>query len=145
MSEMHKKMFILLVASIVTFSAGFIAMSSAQLPEWLLVFPLNTTPLMMTLIVFTFGFLLFGYPSPVITLLSGLHSGWLYSSGINVITVAAMSACTLMAAFSSAYMGTSLLEDLSERGNFKQSIKMSISVLAAAFIIALISDFIVVT
>lgn len=142
---MHKKMAVLLALSIITFISGFVGMTVSELPEYLLVFPLSTTTLMMTAVVFAFGFLLFGYPAPIITLLSGLHVGWLYTSNSPVITVAAMSVCTLLATFSSTYMGTSLLEDLVERGNFKQSLKMSLIVLAVSLIIALFSDFAVVT
>lgn len=138
-------MLIMLGATILTFLIGFIAINSVELPEFLLIFPFDTSVLMMTLIVFGFGFLFFGYTAPVVSFFAGVHLGWMYGLAGLSIQITASIISILLVSVSSIYMGTALLKDLIGKGNFKQSIKLSVITLVIALVISLIADFLVVT
>ena len=138
---MEQKAVILAVTAIITYSLALVGTSAVGLPSDLMVFPDGTGLIALTLIVFGFGFMFFGYTSPLITFLAGVFIGGSYVNGtINNITVIVSSISVLMSAFSSIYMGTSLLEDMAEKGNFKETVKITMITLFIAVILAAVHD-----
>ena len=98
----------------------------------------DATPLAVTaLIVFAFGFLFFGYTSPIITFFIGITAGNAFKISQALTTqLVLLFTVSILAAFASIRLGEALLQDLSEQGNFREALKISLAILVAALIAA---------
>jgi hypothetical protein len=141
---MEQKAVILAVTAIITYSLALAGSAIVGLPADLLVFSSGTGLIALTLIVFGFSFMFFGYTSPLITFLAGACIGGKYVAGtIDNATVAISSVSILASAFASIYIGTSLLADMAEKGNFTETVKITLIALAVAIVLAVVSDFVI--
>ncbi len=145
-AALMKQDFWIFIVAFVAFVVGMGGVINGMFPESILIFPLGTGKLILTVIVFAFGFMFFGYPSPLIMFFAGAHLGWLsklagkFESSILVVTL-----CCLLASYASIKLGNSLLEDLAEKGNFKRALWISALFLVIALVLAMVIDFGVVT
>ncbi len=140
------KELIVYLSSLVLLFIGFFGMKYYGLPYSLLVFPANSTTLLITIIMFSFGLLFFGYGSPIVSFFAGIFYGWIYKvTGIpsSFVIFGMLSAVIILIA--TVKMGLSLFEDLTEKGNFRESLKVSFISIASALIICIVTDYLVVT
>jgi hypothetical protein len=137
--ELNLKILILVIASIAAWGFGIAASNFSQetLPSF---FPDDSSVTLVALIVFTFSFLFFGYPSPLIMFLGGLMAGnHLKALGIDPYILVLTSA-SILASYSSIQLGIALLDDMVGKGNFKQALKFSLITTALFLIISVIFD-----
>ena len=137
---------ILQAGNVAAFLTGFVGSFFVSIPAWLVVFPPSVSSLLLSVVVFSFSFLFFGFISPVVLFLAGVFLGWLFkTSGVLSAFIIFSSLSVLFMSFASVKMGLALLSDLAEKGNFRESLKISSVLIAAALIISIVTDFIVVT
>jgi hypothetical protein len=140
-----KRVLVMLIISIVAIILG-LTMSYYSKPQAMeSVFPMGIGLIFIVAGVFSFGFLFFGYLTPVMMFLSGIHFGFLFKfAGELTGFVIAWIIASMLAAYSSIRLGDALLDDLIGKGNFRGALKTSIMVLMSAIVIALIMDFAIV-
>jgi len=131
----------LMIISIAVFVFGMGLMYSAGMPE-LMIFSPDTGLLMLTVAVFSFGFLFFGYLTPIIMFFIGAHVGLVLKlevmpSGFVIGAVA----CSILASYVSIRLGEALLADLRGKGNFRAAWQVSSIVLLVALVLAFSLDF----
>ncbi len=137
---------ILETGNIIAFATGFLGSFFLTIPSWLVVFPLSISSLVLTVVVFSLSFLFFGFLSPLVLFLTGVFLGWLFkASGVLSAFIIFSSLSVLFMSFASVKMGLALLSDLAEKGNFRESLKISSVFITAALLISFVIDFIVVT
>jgi len=133
---LKSRLFVLLIASIVAFAFGVTAtvMSQTSLPAF---FPAGTPITVLSLVVFAFSFLFFGYPSPFIMFIAGMFTGnHVKAFGVDA-TAGILSLVCIMAAYSSIRLGDALLDDMIGKGNFKQAVRISVIMIAIFLAISL--------
>lgn len=137
----------LLIVTIISFILGGALMIKYQYQS-LLVFP-NALPLVIiTSTVFGFGFLFFGYLTPLPMFFVGSYiSNLLMENGVLITDLNAIPTqafvlflSSLMVAYSSIVLGDSLLKDMAGRGNFLKVLEISISLLVVGIAIAVSGD-----
>ena len=140
------KELLIYLASLGTLAIGLGMTYSQELPEYLMIFPAEVQILVLAIVTFAFGFMFFGYPSPAIMFFAGVHLGGTAKAAgaFGAYSILGALSCALIA-FSSVKLGTALLEDLAEKGNFKKSLRISLIFLAIALAVAAVTDFAVVT
>lgn len=102
-----------------------------------LLFPTGASLFLITLAVFSFSFLFFGFPSPIIMLFVGIHMGWILKNiPGEEAKIVVLGVCSLLASLSSVMLGISLLEDMRGKGNFKKVLKISLVLILIAVVIS---------
>ena len=130
---------ILIVASM---AAWILGITSSMLAEGPLptVFPEGSYVTLIVLSVFSFSFLFFGYPAPLVLFLGGIFAGnHLKLAGGDAYLVLLSVVC-IMAAYSSIRLGDALLDDMIGKGNFKRAAKISLILIMVALAVSLALD-----
>jgi hypothetical protein len=133
LESLKSRIFVLMVASIIAWIFGILASlaSSSPLPS---LFPDNSYATLVSVSVFAFSFLFFGYPSPLIMFIGGIFVGArLKVVGLDAYSAALSIAC-IIAAYASIRLGDALLDDMVGKGNFGRALKVSI-IMAVLFLI----------
>ena len=140
--EVSIKALIITSISIATFAIGFlISMAGKQIYQ---VLPAGTTSFMLTVITFGFGLLFFGYFPWIITFFAGEYLGLaLKLQEQTIIQISLASLAVILITFSSAWMGTSLYNDLTgKESHFYKEVKKNTLLITLALILAIASQFI---
>ena len=130
---------VLIIASIAAWMLGAASsmLADSPLPT---VFPDGSYVTLVVISVFSFSFLFFGYPAPLVLFLGGIFAGnHLKLAGGDVYTVLLSVVC-IMAAYSSIRLGDALLDDMVGKGNFKRAAKISLILIAVALAVSLALD-----
>lgn len=138
------RMLWLLALTIVAFVLSGIASFYLDLSQFV-VFAPTTALIFISLTVFTISFLFFGFPAPFMMLLTGIYIGWLIKVPNMEARVGGLIVSSLMACFASIKLGDALLDDITGKGNFRDSLKVTTVAIAVAVIVALSIDLLVVT
>jgi hypothetical protein len=138
--EIKLRIFYLLIITLVAWLGGlaFTYFGGAQLGS---IFPEGTGAFFVSLCVFSFGFLFFGFPTPVIMFFVGLHTGILAQAtkGFSA-SIAVMAFSSFLSAYVAIRMGDALLDDMTGRGNFKSALFISMMLIFIALAISGIVD-----
>lgn len=126
----------LLSITVISLIVGGALMITYKDPS-LLVFPEYVPLTLIVSTVFTFGFLFFGYLTPLPMFFVGAHLGNLLMKEGRIVTdlgaiptEAFILLCSsIMVAYSSIILGDSLLKDMAGRGNFLEVLEISIALL----------------
>ncbi len=130
---------ILIIASVAAWILGATSsmLADSPLPT---VFPDGSYATLIVLSVFSFSFLFFGYPAPLVLFLGGIFAGnHLKLAGWDAYTVILSVVC-IMAAYSSIRLGDALLDDMIGKGNFKRAAKISLILIMVALAVSLALD-----
>jgi len=138
LEDLKSRLTVLFIASIAAwiFGALVATLSESPLPT---IFADGSPLTLVSLVMFTFSFFFFGYPSPFIMFLGGIFLGnRIRVMGIDAFSVVVSVVC-IMAAYASIRLGDALLDDMIGKGNFKRAMKVSLvlTVLFLAISIAL--------
>jgi len=137
---------VLQTGNVAAFVSGFIGAFIFGIPAWAIIFPVSISSLLLSAIVFSLSFLFFGFTTPLILFLTGVFLGWLLKmTGVLSAFIIFSSLSVLFMGFASVKMGLALLSDLTEKGNFRESLKISSILILPAILISFITDFLVVT
>jgi hypothetical protein len=131
----NARLIILIIASVAALALGAMAsvLSATALPMF---FPADSYITVISVIIFTFGFLFFGYPAPFILFLAGLFIGnYAKTAGADMFAIMS-SIAFIMASYSSIRLGDALLDDMIGKGNFKQALKISIIMIILSLVIS---------
>ncbi len=140
--EVSIKALVITSISIASFAIGFLmAMTGEQLYQ---VIPAGTTSFTLTVITFGFGLLFFGYFPWIITFFAGEYFGLAFKlQEQTIIQISLASLAIILITFSSAWMGTSLYNDLrGKESHFYKEIKKNTLLITLALILAIASQFI---
>lgn len=138
-----KRSLFLFIIAVVSFLLGLLFTYTIGESSWI-VFPEGTPIIVVSIIVFTAGFLFFGYLSPLIMFLTGSYAGHLYLFvGSSLTEPVVISAASLLICYSSIRLGDSLLKDMAGRSNFRMVLRVSLALLVTGIVLSLIGDFIV--
>ena len=127
--------------SIATLAIGFLTpMLNIQAPQ---IIPPNSSPLMLITITLGFGMLFFGYLPWIITYFIGNHLILSLNAGqMNEIQAVLIAISTILTAFASAWLGSSLYNDLTgKQSKFQKELKKNTIIIIIAIIIALIAEY----
>lgn len=139
---MDVKTIILTTFTILFVVIGAIAPGIIALPNYLYIFPENVSPVAVIITIFAFGFMFFGYSSPLIAFFAGVHFEQMYPIETAIIPLIISIIVTSMALFASINLGTTLLQDMVEKGNFRKSLGISLIVLAIIVIISIVMQYV---
>lgn len=142
MMPLKRRVVAMLIISIVAIGLGM-AISYFSKPGMLAdVFPLGLQLSFIVAGVFSFGFLFFGYLTPLIMFFSGYHFGFVSKFGGDAVSAFLVTGvlASILAAFASIRLGDALLDDMVGKGNFKDALLISMIVLLAAVMIAIVVD-----
>ncbi len=108
-----------------------------------IIFSTGTPILLVALLIFTVGFLFFGYLTPVIMFIAGDYTRVLVleTGGLGQAEPIILIISSLVVGYSGIMLGDSLLRDMSGKGNFFDSLKISMIILAIGLAIAAVGDF----
>lgn len=103
----------------------------------LIIFPLGASVFLIVLAVFSFSFLFFGFPSPLIMLFLGIYTGWVFKSipGSGLMA-GVLLVSSVLSSYSSISLGNAILDDMRGIGNFKKALKISLIILLVALVLA---------
>ena len=136
---LKSRLSILMLASVVAWIFGILAAAMASyIPS---LFPAGSYVTLVSMSVFAFSFLFFGYPAPLIMFLAGIFTGThVKAAGIDTYAIILSMVCVL-AAYSSIRLGDALLDDMVGKGNFKRALKISVIMIVLFLIISVGIDF----
>lgn len=135
---LKSRLSILMLASVVAWIFGILAAATASyIPS---LFPVGSYVTLVSLSVFAFSFLFFGYPAPLIMFFAGIFAGiHVKIAGIDIYTIILSIVC-ILSAYSSIRLGDALLDDMVGKGNFKRALKISLIMIALFLIISIAVD-----
>ena len=130
---------VLIIASIAAWILGVASsmLADSPLPT---VFPENSYVTLLVLSVFSFSFLFFGYPAPLVLFLGGIFAGNHLKLAGGDAYIVMLSVVCIMAAYSSIRLGDALLDDMIGKGNFKRAAKISLILIAVSLAVSLALD-----
>ncbi|MFH0986574.1 MAG: hypothetical protein V1911_00830 [Candidatus Micrarchaeota archaeon] len=146
MTAMIGKGAVVFLISIVSWFVGAILAYNAvtvqqALPAELFILSGVTSAILMSAIVFGFGFMFFGLSSPLIMFFLGIEQG---NNGLLTSFTAGMgltAASAFLMSFASVYLGMALFDDLTNKeSQFKPAMKFSAVLIAIAVAIAVAVD-----
>ena len=142
---MDSKQLMITIAALITFLVGFFGILYLEIPENLIIFDQGLQLILVTLIIFGFSFLFFGYGTPVIMFFAGTFFGTMYDLNGLTTEVGLGVFAALLAGFAAIRLGFLLLQDLAEKGNFKKEFSIDAMILVLALLAAIVIDSKVVT
>jgi len=109
-----------------------------------MIFSMGTSILLIAILIFTVGFLFFGYLTPVIMFAAGDYTRVLVleTGAIGHAAPLTLIVSSIIVGYSGIMLGDSLLRDMSGKGNFFDSLKISMVLLAIGLVIAVLGDFV---
>jgi uncharacterized membrane protein len=135
LESLKSRLSILMIASVVAWMFGILASAvSSNIPS---LFPSDSYVTLVSISVFAFSFLFFGYPAPLIMFLAGIFAGLrVKTAGVDIYTIILSMIC-ILAAYASIRLGGALLDDMVSKGNFKRALKISLIMTALFLIISI--------
>ncbi len=129
------------LSSFVLFLIGALVKSYTG-PEGFLAFPAGTPLIIIILVLFTAGFLFFGYLTPLIMFLIGHYTHYLIIETGSFLSPAPilLIISSFIVSYAGIMLGDTLLRDISGRGNFLEALKISLIILVIGIAIAGIGD-----
>lgn len=138
---MTQKVIYLLIASAATWFLG-VAAAFFYPDSFPSVFSIGTGLTLVTLSVFSFSFMFFGYLAPLMMFFAGGHAG-IVSRSLPEFNpaVAALIVANFLAAYAAVRLGDALLEDLRGKGNVRNALAISLIIVAIAAVFSFSFDF----
>ena len=135
LESLKSRLSILMIASVVAWIFGILASAaSSNIPS---LFPSDSYVTLVSISVFAFSFLFFGYPAPLIMFLAGIFAGLgVKTAGVGIYTIILSIIC-ILAAYASIRLGDALLDDMVSKGNFKRALKISLIMTALFLMISI--------
>jgi hypothetical protein len=130
--------------TLVAFTTGLGASYLMEDPSSIIVFPLEATVFAITVTAFSFSLLFFGFSSPIVMFFVGAFVSHLFKTAAAPhMTIGILAIASLVAAMAAVRLGDSLLDDMRGKGNFKESLKVTLPMMGLSLVLSLAVDLVV--
>lgn len=131
---------ITLVAFTVGLGAGYLMDDASSI----VVFPIDSTVFSIAVASFAFSLLFFGFSSPIVMFFIGAFvSSAFKMQSLPMLDIGLLTLASVFAAMAAIRLGDSLLEDMRGTGNFKDSMKITLILMALSLILSVGAEFVV--
>ncbi|GEM_PF-6489281 len=124
--------------TLVAFTAGLGAGYLMDDPSAIVVFPLDSSVFAVTVAAFSFSLLFFGFSSPIVMFFVGSFVSVLFKhAAAPSLSIAVLAIASVLASMAAIRLGDALLEDMRGTGNFRDSMKITLILMAVSLVLSL--------